>query len=61
MVEGINLIFDESLPVHLLYLQEQSQFARIEESQVIENKKGRRRRLCELYGCEIQVCVLLHR
>ena len=48
-------------PVHLLYLQEQSQFARIEESQVIENKKGRRRRLCELYGCEIQVCVLLHR
>jgi len=51
MVEGIALLFDESLPVHLLYLQEQSQFARIEESQVIENKKGRRR-LCELYGCE---------
>jgi len=53
MVEGIALLFDESLPVHLLYLQEQSQFARIEKSQVIENKKGRPRcRLCELYGCE---------
>ena len=49
MVEGIDFLFDESLPVHLLYLQEQSQFARIEEYQVIKNKKGRRRRLCELW------------
>lgn len=56
MVEGICLLFDQSLPVRLLYPCERSQLAVLQHS----DSQYAKTRLSDLYGCEHLLRLLCH-